>query len=442
MKVLLLFFVLLIVSSCSRIAPPDAIEVQSHLCHRIHKQVDWTGHSCSQNGAVCFLLDQGLTIESAVQIALLNNPRVQILLDEIGIAYADLIEAGLFCNPIFDGYVRFPDKPLDLNTQFSVVQCFLDVFLIPLRKKVAAAEVQRVKLQVASDLMDLAFEVEKTFYHYLALEKKMQLQELLVEAADLSWRLSYLQDKQGNINELESGQRKSEYFQTQIAFTETKAETLDAREKLNRLLGYTSSSCWKTAVTLPQVVCMQTCPCCLEERAIAKRLDMEALRWEAIRYERTWRTKRWWAFADGVVGLSSEHEAEGFQETGPTISLPIPLFNYGQGQRARLKMLYDQTLNRLKEMEVRVRSEVRLASEKMKLYGGLVEQYQAQILPLQEGILSTSHCFYNAMALGVYKLIEAKKRVIELEIEYTNALERYWEAKVDLDQAIGEKIHG
>ncbi|QLH35699.1 MAG: hypothetical protein HWD61_05805 [Parachlamydiaceae bacterium] len=59
----------------------------------------------------CFiqeLLSQELSVDQAVQIALLNNPKIQAAFEEIGVARADLIQAGLLSNPLFEGIVRFP----------------------------------------------------------------------------------------------------------------------------------------------------------------------------------------------------------------------------------------------------------------------------------------------------------------------------------------------
>jgi hypothetical protein len=45
------------------------------------------------------LLSDGLTEEDAVSIALLNNRKLQASFEEIGLAKADLVQAGLFTNP-------------------------------------------------------------------------------------------------------------------------------------------------------------------------------------------------------------------------------------------------------------------------------------------------------------------------------------------------------
>lgn len=431
----------LFLCGCNRVPPPDGCSVSSIIDNRIQKQVCWNKKSCEPvKQAICRMLNQELTADSAVQVALLNNPEVQAIFAEIGIAHADLIEAGLLRNPIFDAYVRFPDQALSLNTQFSIAQSFLDIFLVPLKKKVAAAELEQTKLRVADKILNLSFDVQETFYAYVATQKKIFQLELLVEATDVANRLAILQRNQGNINDLELQVRSNDYLQAKIAFTESKTELVTLREKMNRLLGLSSNLCWKPMQNLPELPKNEVSCECLESVALSKRLDIGQARWELTRLSRMLRTKQWWSYADGKLGVSTEQEAEGFQETGPTLSIPLPFFNYGQGDRARLYALYNQNLNRLKTLEIAVRSEVRAARDQLVIRRKLIMDYQQQLLPLQEAILSTAGKLYNYMALSVYKLIGSKKQEIETQIRYTDAKLSYLRDQINLDRALGGNL--
>src|SRR5437773_1695629 len=47
------------------------------------------------------LLQDKLTVDGAIQVALLNNRELQALYAELGVAHADLVQAGLLSNPVF-----------------------------------------------------------------------------------------------------------------------------------------------------------------------------------------------------------------------------------------------------------------------------------------------------------------------------------------------------
>src|SRR5439155_17029187 len=89
-------------------------DLQSTIRQRTGKQVEWQKDveaSDQIREAIRVLLRRTLTADSAVQVALLNNRELQATFEEIGIAQADLIEAGLLRNPIFVGDARFPIRP-------------------------------------------------------------------------------------------------------------------------------------------------------------------------------------------------------------------------------------------------------------------------------------------------------------------------------------------
>ena len=77
------------------------------------------------------LLDEPLTAADAVQIALLNHRELQALYTDLGLAQADVVQAGLFRNPVLDAAMRFPLSGLRPDLQFGVVVNFLDALYRP-----------------------------------------------------------------------------------------------------------------------------------------------------------------------------------------------------------------------------------------------------------------------------------------------------------------------
>ena len=117
-------------------------DVQKLIEQRMGSWVHWNQgipEDAVVSDAVRSMLQQELTLDEAVQIALLNNRSLQAVYEELGIAQADVVQAGLLRNPIFGASFRFPDKAAgghrSTNTEFSVVQDFLDLLVLPLRKK-------------------------------------------------------------------------------------------------------------------------------------------------------------------------------------------------------------------------------------------------------------------------------------------------------------------
>ena len=92
------------------------------------------------------LLRGPLNADRAVQVALLNNRELQARFEEIGIAQADVIQAGLITNPNFSANFRFPDRsPSGTNIEYSIAQNFLELLVLPLRKRIANAQLAQAE---------------------------------------------------------------------------------------------------------------------------------------------------------------------------------------------------------------------------------------------------------------------------------------------------------
>lgn len=431
---------------CTKVPQADDCHVASIVNNKIEKEVRWNQECCEDEQVqwvVQRLLQQELVIDSAVQIALLNNPKIQAIFEEIGIAQADLVEAGLFQNPVFEAYVRFPDHhSLQLNTAFSVTQSFLDIFLIPLRKKIAAVELEQAYLRVANAVLNLGFDVQETFYNLQAEQIKQNFLVSLIQATEAANQLAVAQRQQGNINDLELQNRMNEYLESKVALAQSQVELIRLRENMNKLLGLSSSElCWRIVEDLPELPEMEIPVECLESVALSQRLDLEIARWEVKKIARILGLKQWWAYTNIAAAFSTEHEAEGFQETGPAFAGAIPIFNYGQADRARLYSMHRQSLEREKALEIEVLSEVRSARDQLFVNRNLVLTYQEELLPLQERIISTSQRFYNTMALSVYKLLDSKRKELQMQINYKLNLRNYWISRVELDRALGGNLY-
>jgi cobalt-zinc-cadmium efflux system outer membrane protein len=380
-----------------------------------------------------------LTCDEAIQTALLNNPEIQSLFEEIGIAHADLIEAGLLQNPNFTGVVRFPQsKHATTFTEFSLIQNVLDLFLIPMRKKIASTELKQAQLMVAHKILIFIYEVQETYYKLQAELANLELMQEIVETAEAASLLAKNQKRAGNINDLELQSKVSAFLDMKVELSRNRIEIIHLREKMDKLLGvHMIESCWNISDQLPELPDQESSKEYLLEVAFANRLDLQVAMMERDKIASSFGLKQWWAYTDASIGVSTERDSEGIRETGPAFSLNIPLFNYGQADRARLSSVFRQSLDKIHALEISVLAEVRAARERLLVCRELVMEYKNEIIPLQQEIASSSQRHYNSMTLSVYKLLHAKKQQLKMDKDYNTALRDYWISKAALNLALG-----
>ena len=149
------------------------------------------------------LLQDTLTVDGAVQVALLNNRDLQALYAALGVAQADLVQAGLLRNPLFDGALLFPIAGGQPELDLGVAIRFLDIFYLPLRKRVAAAQFDEAKLRVTGAVLDFAAAVRGAFYRHQADEQMLDLLETIVQALTISFEVAQRLHEAGNITDLD-----------------------------------------------------------------------------------------------------------------------------------------------------------------------------------------------------------------------------------------------
>jgi cobalt-zinc-cadmium efflux system outer membrane protein len=278
------------------------------------------------------LLKGRLTADQAVQVALLNNRDLQALYSELGIAQADLVQAGLLRNPVFDAAVLFPasggGKP---DLELSAVMNFLDVFYAPLRRRVAAARFDEVKTQVAGSVLDFAARVRTAFFLHQANEQMLELRQTIVQALTASFDVMQRLHEAGNITDLDFARERALLETAKLALRSAEVAVRQSREELNVLMGlWGNDTGWQSEERLPDIPEQPVQAEDLERVALARSVDLLHARQRIILAGNQLGFNRWTALVPELhIGPLGERE-EGSWEIGPTLEFPLLLFDQGQ----------------------------------------------------------------------------------------------------------------
>src|SRR5947209_16121661 len=190
-------------AGCAHVDPNPAFHELANTVHlRTGKRVQWNRGSAEDaqaQAAVISLLRRPLTAGSAVQVALLNNHNLQATYEELGIAQADLVEAGLLRNPIFTFERRFPGQALEMD----ILKEFIDILLLPLRKRIAVAQFEAAKLRVAHEVLVIAAETRAAFYEHQGDQQLVDLRKTVAAATERSAEAALRMHEAGNLKNLD-----------------------------------------------------------------------------------------------------------------------------------------------------------------------------------------------------------------------------------------------
>lgn len=388
------------------------------------------------------LLASELTADSAVQIALFNNRSLQATFERLGIAQAELVQAGLLPNPIVHLGLRLPVNAPGASAELSLLENFIRALQIPLRKRVAAAAFEVTKLEVAEAVINLAADVEVAFFTVQGAEQMLDLRRTVAQAMEYSAELAAKQRSAGNIPDLDLANELALFEETRLDVVRAEEEVLGSREELNVLLGvWGGDTGWTIAARLPDPPREMLPSHGLESLAISQRLDLAAVRQEIEQQARAVGLARFDAIIPaGDLGADAEREPEGDWTVGPAIELPVPVFDQGQAATAAVTGQLRQARQRYRALAVQIRAHVRRARTRAEAARRRSAHYRAVVLPLRRRVVDQTQLQYNAMQVGAVQLLQAKRDEIDAGRGYVESLTEYWVARAELERAVGGQI--
>ncbi len=420
----------------------DFTGVEQMVSARLTQKVYWFQggpEDAAVEQALQDLLAEPLTMQASVQVALLGNRRLQAEYEELGIAQADLVQAGLLSNPTLFARVRFPHDGGRTNNEFGLVQNFLDLLLLPARQRLAAAEFERAKLRVANAVLDLAAEVMTVYYKVLGAVQLVDVLSVANDSAQASYALAQRFEDAGNLSERQLAQERSAAAETFAEFMQARAELQATYNELNRLFGLNGMlHDWTLAEQLPELPATDPDPKVAESVALEHRLDLAEMRREIAQLADALDITRSYRFIGGAsVGINSERDTDGTHVTGPSFSVEIPIFDQRQAEIARLESLRKQSEARMAALEAEIRLEVHAALNRITAARTLVEHYRDEVVPAGEQVVKFTQQEQNYMLVDAFELLFAQRQTRAAYRGYIEAVRNYWMSRAELQRVVG-----
>lgn len=444
--------VVIFAMACASV-PRDAgfHSVQEVAKDRLAQEVYWRRGSQNDSAVdkrIADILSRDLTESAAVEVALLNNPGLQAVYEDLGVAQADLVQAGLLSNPSLGVSVLFPTHAgAGVASSFSLVQEFIDLFTLPLRKRIAGQQFEQAKLRVADAVLGLAADTRAAYYTLESVEQVSEMLRTIAEAARAASEFAAAQRAAGNITQLDLTLQQDAADAANVNVARAEADAQHQREVLARLLGvWGRQAQFKTPARLPELPRQDVPLEHAETLAISRRLDLAAAKKELEAVSYALSLQRGTALVPSVsVGVEVQRETtaraeESVTVIGPTLSVQLPIFDQGQARVARLEALLRQAEARADQLAVRIRSEVRDARNRLTSARSTAVYYQRFVMPRREELLRQSMLQYNAMQIGIYQLLTARQNQTTAFREYIESIRDYWVARSDLERAAGGPI--
>ena len=436
--------VTLLLSACKTFSPDGGMAaVASFAGQELNKDIvaiRSNDEALAARAAVERLLKRPLTVDTAVQIALINNRGLQAAYNALGIAEANMIEASLPPNPAFS--VERLSSSAEIEIERRIIANILALATLPARADIAADRFRQAQLRAAEETLRVAAETRRAYYRAVAGRELAGFLAQAQSAAETASQLARRLGESGAMNKLDQAREQVFYADITAQLAATRQRAASDRERLVRAMGLWGSDLdFRLPNALPALPRPWTLPF-IEVEAIRRRVDMQIARIELDALAKTFGLTQATRFINLLevagVGKTTRERATG--ETAWSrefeIEFQVPIFDFGEVRIRQAEQTYMQAVNRLTEKAVNVRSEARDAYRVYRSTYDIAAFYRREVLPLRKIISDEMLLRYNAMQVDVFAVLVVARQRILASITGIEAQRDFWVAAIDLRVAV------
>lgn len=445
----------LCVAGCAQVNPQGDYErANAKISETIGQDVAYRpGEEGRVEEQVAQLLADGLSLDDAVRLTLLNNPTLQASYRDVGMARADVVQSGLFSNPTLAFSAQFPEGGGRSNIQASLAQNIVDLWQIPVRKRAAERSLDESILRLARTASQLCIDTKVAYFVAVAAD---QSNVIARENQDITKRLldaSIAREKAGVISELDVNLSRQIVLGAQLEVRQTRLDAASARRRLALLLGLKVPIEEVHLTTpLPAMPNINLTENEILEIASRHRLDLRAARVASEAAAATVEVEIRKIFPDFSLGFALERnerralpgrdiladtarasiasgaltapeiqsraqrDQERRQEIdailGPSFSLTLPIFDQNQAQIAKARFRYEQAVKEVDALERSIVQEIRQVLDQARTASEIAAFYEGSLLPQSISNLDLTRASYEKGATSIVIVLDAQRSLL------------------------------
>lgn len=440
MKKIYLAFSMLMIAGCAADRPDEGASGNfAYISAGIEERTNYSPRQSPESGQFEFpewvTLDDGLSQDEAVALALWNNAQFQADLAALGFARADLLEAKMLKNPIFS--LLFPIGPKALEMDMGIPVDIL--WQRPHRIAATRLNAQSLAEDLIENGLGLIRDVQTTYADLWLSQKKF---DLAIEDTQLQIQITNISQGRliaGDISELKADNDYMDSLRATGNMKRLLKETDIFKQRLNTLLGLTSDNVTydiemldmteKSAVSIDKLL----------DTALAARPDLRAkeLKIEAAGERLGWEKSKIYNF---IAIIDAKDEGEDSLTVGPGLEVEIPIFNQNQGQIARAQAELEQAARQYEALRQNIIFQVRQAFTRYVSEYEEFELWGNDIIPSLENNVEQTTKSFEIGEVPYLNVLEAKRRLIEAKVQFTGLAANVHRTAAELNYCIGKKM--
>jgi outer membrane protein, heavy metal efflux system len=127
---------------------------------------------------------------------------------------------------------------------------------------------------------------------------------------------------------------------------------------------------------------------------------------------------------------------------GPAAAVTLPLFDQGQADVATSRAYALQAQSQGVATAARIRGQARSVAVRFRAAEAAVMRLEHGLLPMREKLLESTQREFNAMLLGVFQLLQAKRDQLQAHKLHIHAQREYWLTRTQIEQLVAGGLPG
>lgn len=434
----------LVLAGCAAVEPRTDYDAAAR---QVEGAVGWPlrirpGEQAIVQARVQELLAGGLRPDEAVQLCLLNNPRLAAELARVGVGRAEVVQAGLFTNPTLMVSLRFPDAGGIADFELNLAQNIAELWLIPPRRLAAERELERTILSVARLASVTALDARAAYFRAVKADRQTAIARENVALTQQLVDLTLARRTAGPGSTVDVNLAQSQNLEAELRARDAALAAVEARAALARLAGLTLPPLELPLAEPPaEPDAEQLTAEELIATAQAARLDLRAAEQSVQSAAARIELERARLLRVVEPGVSSErNEIDGKWVVGPTLGVEVPLFDQNQAQIARARFGWQQALDEQDALRRELVQEAYVAIARLQTALGNLRFYQESLLPLLEQSLELTRQTYIVGQTSFLSVLDAQRLLLNGRAEFVAVLDSAWQARVELERVAGRPL--
>ena len=392
-----------------------------------------------------------LDARQLIDIARKDNKDLQAACYAIDTARAKSLQAGLRSNPRLELSARsdflFRNEG-EYAATVGISQQFPITGRLSREKDVARVDIALAEAEVQEAERRLTNQIVVAVDRLIVIDRQIQSRDALIAVEEKLAKTTRNRFKAAEVSELDVNtvQLDLQRVVQERGLLQNQQQALIV--SLNTLLGRPPSSALNIDAAVPQPESLPNLQQ-LQRKAIESRPDLHSAMLAGDRAEAEMLLAKASRWEDWTVGLELSQDkqviagapAQGVNRAiGVIVSIPLPLYNKGQGLIAAAQASGDQARARIAALRQSILGDVAGAYGEATRLQASLSAYGQQQFPISERSVRLAQQGYNQGLIPVFDVVQAQRQQSELNATYLATLDQYLQTLARLHLAVGDDI--